>query len=202
LQKYEKKTRISRDLLLFQKLFVFLQKKSMNITDCFYLGKITKPFGYKGEVDIFLDVDEPKNYATLDAVFVELKGQLIPYFIEQIRVKNNHAVVRFQDVHTDNVQAMIGANLYLPLTALPKLTGNKFYFHEVLGFSMKDVNHLEIGILENIMDNGPQPIFQIKHPNGKEILIPILDEFIVDVNRENRTITTQAPEGLIDFYLS
>ena len=174
----------------------------MNITDCFYLGKITKPFGYKGEVDIFLDVDEPKNYTTLDAVFVELKGQLIPYFIEQIRVKNNHAVVRFQDVHTDNVQAMIGANLYLPLTALPKLTGNKFYFHEVLGFSMKDVNHLEIGILENIMDNGPQPVFQIKHPNGKEILIPILDEFIVDVNRENRTITTQAPEGLIDFYLS
>ena len=173
----------------------------MNITDCFYLGNITKPFGYKGEVDIYLDVDEPKNYAKLGAVFVELKGQLIPYFIQHIRLKNNHAVVQFQDVHTDNVQAIIGAKLYLPLAALPKLDGNKFYFHEVLGFSMSDVNHGEIGTLENVMDNGPQPIFQIKHLSGKEILIPILDEFIVNVDRENRCITTHAPEGLIDFYL-
>ncbi len=107
----------------------------MNTADCFYLGNITKPFGYKGEVDIFLDVDEPQNYATLDAVFVELRGQLIPYFIDDIRLKNNHAVVRFQDVNTDNVQALIGAKLYLPLAALPKLRGNKFYFHEVIGFS-------------------------------------------------------------------
>ena len=173
----------------------------MTTADCFYLGNITKPFGYKGEVDIFLDVDEPKNYAKLDAVFVELKGQLIPYFIQSIRLKNSHAVVQFQDVHTDNVHLLIGAKLYLPLAALPKLDGNKFYFHEVIGFSMNDVNHGEIGILESIMDNGPQPIFQIKHPSGKEILIPILDEFITEVNRENRSITTQAPEGLIDFYL-
>jgi 16S rRNA processing protein RimM len=173
----------------------------MNISDCFYLGNITKPFGYKGEVDIFLDVDEPKNYAKLDAVFVELKGQLIPYFIENIRLKNNHAVVKFQDVHSDSVQSLIGAKLYLPLAALPKLEGNKFYFHEVVGFSMKDIEHGELGILENIMDNGPQPIFQIKYPSGKEILIPILDDFIVEVNRENRSITTKAPEGLIDFYL-
>ena len=174
----------------------------MNISDCFYLGNITKPFGYKGEVDIFLDVDEPRDYATLDLVFVELKGQLIPHFIEHLRLKNNHAVVRFQDVHTDHVQALIGAKLYLPLAALPKLTGNKFYFHEVMGFAMIDANHGEIGTLETVMDNGPQPIFQIKHPSGKEILIPILDEFLVDVNRENRSITTRATEGLIDFYLS
>jgi 16S rRNA processing protein RimM len=173
----------------------------MNSSDCFYLGNITKPFGYKGEVDIFLDVDEPKDYANLDAVFVELKGQLIPYFIENIRLKNNHAVVKFQDVHTENVQALIGAKLYLPMAALPKLDGNKFYFHEVIGFSMIDVNHGEIGTLESVMDNAPQPIFQIKHSSGKEILIPILDEFIINVDRENRSITTHAPEGLIDFYL-
>jgi 16S rRNA processing protein RimM len=174
----------------------------MTISDCFYLGKITKPFGYKGEVDIFLDVDEPKDYAKLDAVFVELKGQLIPYFIENIRLKNNHAVVNFQDINTDNVQTLIGASLYLPLAALPKLSGNKFYFHEVVGFSMNDVEYGEIGTLETVMDNGPQPIFQIKHASGKEVLIPILDEFIVAVDRENRRIVTRAPEGLIEFYLN
>ncbi len=173
----------------------------MTINDCFYLGNITKPFGYKGEVDIFLDVDEPQSYAHLDAVFVELKGQLIPYFVESIRIKNNHAVVKFQDVVEAFVPSLIGAKLYLPLSALPKLSGKKFYYHEVLGFSMNDAKHGAIGILENVMDNGPQAIFQIKHSSGKEILIPILDDFLVEVNRETRTITTNAPEGLIEFYL-
>jgi len=174
----------------------------MTIADCFYLGKITKLFGYKGEVDIFLDVDEPQNYAKLDAVFAKQKGQLVPYFVEHIRLKQNHAVVKFQDMNADNVQSLIGAELYLPLAALPKLNGNQFYFHEVIGFSMNDADYGEIGTLETVMDNGPQAIFQIKHPCGKEILIPISDRFIVEVNRENRSITTKAPEGLIDFYLS
>lgn len=174
----------------------------MKAADCFYLGSITKPFGYKGEVDIFLDVDAPEDYARLESVFVELKGQLIPYFIEHIRLKNHHAIVKFQDVVSEFVPSLIGAKLYLPLTLLPKLSGNKFYFHEVIGFSMTDLERGEIGILENIMDHGQQSIFQIKHPSGKEILIPVIDEFLVEVNREKRFISLKAPDGLIDFYLS
>ena len=50
----------------------------MEIKDCFQLGKITKPFGYKGEVVFFLDVDEPMDYAEMDSVFVEVGGKLLP----------------------------------------------------------------------------------------------------------------------------
>ena len=52
----------------------------MEIKDCFQLGKITKPFGYKGEVVFFLDVDEPMDYAEMDSVFIEIGGKLLPYF--------------------------------------------------------------------------------------------------------------------------
>ena len=63
----------------------------MTTDECYRLGKITKPFGFKGQVIFFLDVDCPEDYADLDSVFVEVKGALVPYFIEAIAINGNRS---------------------------------------------------------------------------------------------------------------
>lgn len=172
----------------------------MNIQDCFCLGYVTKPFGYKGEVIFFLDVDDPSAYKDLDMVFIESRSKLIPFFIESINLRDKDAIVKFQDLSVEDAHGLVGSSLYLPLSVLPKLEGNKFYFHEVLGFEVIDVEKGNIGILEKILDQGPQPILCIQHPKG-EVMVPLIDEFLEKVDRESKTITIKAPEGLIDFYL-
>ncbi len=172
----------------------------MEIKDCFQLGKITKPFGYKGEVVFFLDVDEPMDYAEMDSVFIEIGGKLLPYFIESINIKGNKAVVRLEDLSAEESTKLIGKNLFLPLSILPKLTGKKFYFHEIINFAVVDAKKGNIGNIASVIDYPAQPLFQIM--NGTtEILIPILDQIIDKVDRENKTIYIVAPEGLIDIYL-
>ena len=172
----------------------------MKIEDCYYLGKVTKPFGYKGELVLFLDVDDMSKYQKMDSVFIEMNNQLIPFFIENIHFKNNKAIVRFADVGLEESQRLIGKGLYLPLSKLPKLNGKKFYFHEIKGFKIIDETKGEIGIVEDILDYPGQDLFQVNF-NGKEILIPAIDEIIQSVKRENRTIYIKTPEGLIDLYL-
>ena len=171
----------------------------MDIKDCFQLGKITKPFGYKGDVIFFLDVDEPMDYAEMDSVFVEIGGKLLPYFIESINIKGNKATVRFEDITAEESAKLIGKNLFLPLSLLPKLTGKKFYFHEIINFAVVDSKKGSIGNIVSVIDYPAQPLFQIM--NGEiEILIPIIDQIIDEVDRENETIYITAPEGLIDIY--
>lgn len=172
----------------------------MQKEDCFNLGKITKPFGLKGEVVIFLDVDEPNNYANLDSVFVEVRNQLVPFFIQNIRINGNKATVQFEDITPEQTASIVGCNLYLPLDTLPKLTGKKFYFHEIIGFRVIDDEHGDIGTVASVIEYPAQPLFQIIN-NGTEILLPVLDQLINNVDRENRTISVHAPEGLIDLYL-
>jgi len=92
------------------------------------------------------------------------------------------------------------SGLYLPLDLLPKLDGNKFYFHEVINFIMKDVNFGKVGIIKAINDSTAQSLFEVDR-DGIEILIPMNDEFIVKVDRDNKTIIVETPEGLIDLYL-
>ncbi|KAF0199172.1 MAG: 16S rRNA processing protein RimM [Bacteroidetes bacterium] len=168
----------------------------------FYLGKILKLHAAKGALLIHLDTDSPENYTELESVFVQMNGQLIPFFIESLEHRhNNNAVVTFADIDsTDQASLLISCALFLPLTMLPPLTGTRFYYHEVKGFSVMDENFGEAGIIEEVLEYPHQAVLRVLF-KGKEILIPITDEIILEVNRETRTIHTRAPEGLIELYL-
>jgi 16S rRNA processing protein RimM len=170
--------------------------------DCFYLGKIVSKYSFKGELLIKLDTDEPDLYDNLDAIFIDLRGNLVPFFAESSQLhKSNLLRIKFEDVDTEeDADALIKTDLYLPLDLLPKLEGDKFYFHEVIGFAIIDSNYGDVGILKGINDSTAQALFEIDK-DGIEILIPMNDEFIVKVDRKNKTIEVKTPEGLIDLYL-
>ena len=172
----------------------------MTKEECYQLGKVTKPFGYKGQMVLFLDVDTPEDYATLDSAFVEVKGNLVPHFFHLDSLTGNKAIVTFEELTPAEAQALAGCELYLPLSLLPKLTGNKFYFHEVVGFRVVDDEHGDIGTIASVIDYPAQALFQIMN-NGVEILIPIVDPVIKKVDRKLKTIFISAPTGLIDLYM-
>lgn len=172
----------------------------MTKEECYQLGKITKPFGYKGQLVLFLDVDTPEDYAMLDSAFVEVKGNLIPYFFRLDSLNGNKAVATFEDLTPAEAQALVGCDLFLPLSLLPKLTGNKFYFHEVTGFRVVDDEKGDIGTIKSIIDYPAQPLFQIMK-DETEILIPVIDPVIKKVDRDSKTIFITAPTGLIDLYM-
>jgi len=171
------------------------------MNDYFYLGVVTKTFGYKGQVVIYLDTDEPEKYKTLDAIFVKEEDEILPYMIEDFIYKGaNQAIVKFADISGEEAKNLVRAELYLPLSFLSPLTGNKFYFHEVIGFDVIDKEKGNIGKCVDFIEVSRQPIMQIDF-NGREILIPAVDEIFDIVDRDNKTITISAPDGLIDIYL-
>lgn len=173
----------------------------MQKEDCFYLGKIVKKHSFKGEVVIKLDTDEPDLYENLESVFVDLGNNLVPFFIEKSTLSRSTMFrVKFEDVDTEaDADAIMRAGIYLPLNLLPKLSGNKFYYHEVIGFTIVDKNFGEVGTLAYINDKAAQPLFEIEN-GDREIFIPMIDDFIKKVDRANKVIEVETPKGLIDIY--
>lgn len=174
----------------------------MQKEDCFYLGKIVKKYSFKGEVLAKLDTDQPELYENLDSILVELRGNLIPFFIEQSQLHKSELLrIKFEEVDTEqDADSILKSDLYLPLEFLPKLEGNKFYFHEIIGFTIEDINFGKVGTIKSINDSTAQSLFEIDR-DGIEILIPMNDELIKKVDRTNKTILVETPEGLIDLYL-
>jgi 16S rRNA processing protein RimM len=174
----------------------------MRKEDCFYLGKIAKKFSFKGEVLIYLDTDEPELYEDMESVFVEFNKNLIPFFIENSNLhKGDFLRVKFEDVdNEEQADEIINCEVYLPLNILPKLEGNKFYFHEVIGFEIEDQRIGVFGKIVSINDTSAQPLFEIINGNV-EILVPMIDQFLVKIDRENKKVIMNLPEGLVEMYL-
>jgi 16S rRNA processing protein RimM len=174
----------------------------MRKEDCFYLGKIAKKFSFKGEVLIYLDTDEPELYENMESVFVEFNKNLVPFFIENSSPhKNDFLRVQFEDVDSEEeADSILNCAVYLPLSMLPKLEGNKFYFHEVIGFEIEDKRLGVFGKIVSINDTTAQPLFEVV--NGEvEMLIPMVDHFLVKIDREYKKVVMDLPEGLVEMYL-
>jgi 16S rRNA processing protein RimM len=175
----------------------------MRKEDCFYLGKISKKFSFKGEVLIFLDTDEPEIYQNLESVFVEFGKNLVPFFIVSSSIHREKFLrVKFEDVNSEvEADNLINQAVYLPLTMLPKLSGNQFYFHEIIGYEVIDTRLGNIGTIHSIIENTAQPLFEI-YLGTKQILVPLIDDFVVKLDRDKKQITLNTPNGLVDLYLS
>jgi 16S rRNA processing protein RimM len=174
----------------------------MRKEDCFYLGKIAKKFSFKGEVLLYLDTDEPEMYEDLESVFGDLNKKKVRFFIKNASLhKNDFLRVKFEDVDSEaEADEILGLELYLPLSTLPKLEGNKFYYHEVIGFELVDQKSGNIGIIQSINDSSAQPLFEVLQ-NTTEILIPMIDPFIVAIVRDNKKVIMNLPDGQVDMYL-
>ena len=179
-----------------QKLSPFMRPE-----DCFYLGRITKVFGLKGELSVYLDTDEPEKYYQLESVFLFQEEELVPFFITSVKVRTRqHVILQFQGVDAGAAPDLVGAEMYLPLDMLPPLSGNRFYYHEVKGFEIVDDGNVPIGTCMEVLEYPHQALFRVDH-DGTEVLLPVVDEFIREVDREGRRIAVSLPDGLLDIYL-
>lgn len=168
----------------------------------FELGAIAKPHGIKGALHAFLDVDDPYEYEELTSVFVQEGQELVPYFISDIQIKANLNLISFEGIDTvDKAKEMVGKKLFLPVSFLPKLKDNQFYFHEIIGFQVNDAQLGLLGTVKEVVSLGSQDVVVMNYQH-KEVLIPLTDEIIPSVNKKEKTLQTNLPEGLLEVYLN
>lgn len=174
----------------------------MHTDDCYFLGYIVKPIGLEGKYQVKLDVSEPREYIELESVFVEIHKQLVPFFIADIELQpKGKAHFTFEDIESAQAaRELVGKALYLPLDLLPTLEGNHFYFHEVEGFTCIDNKRGTIGKVDRVQEAPAQDLLVVMQ-GEKEILIPLLDDTIQQIDRSTKEIHVQTLDGLIDMYV-
>jgi len=174
----------------------------MKPDELFQLGKIVRTFGSKGEVMFQVNSETLASLKKLESVFVSINGNLVPFFIEQIQPRpKNQALVKFMDTDsTDDADLLAGCDIYIPTALLPKPKKEQLYGNEIEGYSVTDARLGAIGTVRTILELPQQSLLAIDF-NGKEILIPIVEEIIKKVDSRKKEISIEAPEGLIELYL-
>lgn len=176
----------------------------MQLDDYYQLGYIVKPHGLQGALQLFLDVDFPEDYQNLESVFLlpSKAGALVPFFVEYINIQDQRTIVKFEEIDTiEQATDLVKAEVYLPLDQLPALEEGQFYYHEIIGFSVHDQQAGRLGVVKDIYTSNYQDLIAMEYQQ-QEVLIPISDEIVLEVNRADKLIVTNLPDGLLDIYLS
>lgn len=173
----------------------------MQLDDCFELGYLSRTKGLRGELQAFLDVDDPSYYQDLDSVLISIDHDLVPYAIEHIAVQGNAAVLKLEGIdHIDQASALKSHKLYLPLSSLPKLNPDQFYFHDLVNYKIVDHQMGELGRIVSIYNLPNNDLFSIEY-QGREVLIPIHNDLIQKVDKDKELVFVKMPDGLLDIYL-
>jgi 16S rRNA processing protein RimM len=167
----------------------------MNKQDCYSIGYISKTHGLKGEVTAIFT--EPIELDSLESLFIEIKNNLVPYFIESFSDRIDKAFIKFEDINTpEQAAGLKGSVLYLDKSVRPSLRRGEFYNDEVIGFSVEDENEGMLGILKQVIQSGPSRLLEIDYL-GKDVLIPVNSPFIKSVNKAKKLIKVSLPEGFL-----
>jgi 16S rRNA processing protein RimM len=170
--------------------------------NCYLLGYVVRTHGTSGNVVFFLDVDYPEEYEDLDAVYLEIKGELVPYFISRFNLqKQNNAIVTFEDIDTiEKAEALVGSSLYLSLDNLNDLDEGEFYYHEIKGYTVIDQTEGALGVVKEVYSLNGQDLISMEY-QGVEVLIPTAEDIVLKADKEQKLLMVNLPEGLLDVYL-
>jgi len=169
----------------------------------FYLGYVQRLHSSDGRLKIKLDVDDPSAYRRLDAFFIKIGLNYVPFLVEELHFQSKGLViVTLQDVdEQEQAEVLVGKEIYLPLEALPELGNHQFYYHEIKGFIVVDKNFGPIGKVIDILEYPGQDLIQVFY-NNNEVLIPINDDIIHKLDRKRQQLHVEMPDGLLDVYLN
>ncbi len=171
--------------------------------NCRQVGVIVKSHVIAVEVVISLFNEFSIDDLDTKFLFVDLDGGLVPFFLEEARQRNKTDVLAKLEQVKDEKGAdqVMDAPVYVEKIA-PTNTSNSaseqgFSAYQLVGYQCQAVGYGAIGEVVAIKEISKNPLFELEY-NGNELLIPIVEDFIVGIDDENRTIVFELPEGLID----
>ena len=178
----------------------------MTLDECFELGYVIRTHGLKGQVVAQLDVDDAAAYDKLKTVYVALASapaQLVAYPVERLSAQGGLKVLlKLKGIERiEEAEFLRSAKLWLPLSELPALDEDQFYFHDVIGFQVVDETNGPLGVVENFYEFPQQDVLAMRY-QGQEVLIPVVDELVRHADMEARQLFVNLPEGLLDIYLN
>lgn len=169
----------------------------------FYLGRITKAHGLKGAVQVQLEASNPDDYLDLESIFVEHKQRLVPFFIEDFSLQGqSKGIIKLEDIDTiDQAKNYMSSALYIKEEDMSEEDIEAQESMEVIGFTIIDEKLGELGLVSDYYEKVGQDLLAFEY-KGQEILIPVDESIVTDVDPESKTVRTSLPDGLLDIYLS
>lgn len=166
------------------------------------IGKLVATHGLTGELVLKHALGKKTAFKNVNAIFIKDKsGQLIPWFLKRAKIKTeSETYIQLEEVtNIDQAKFLTRKDVWLTRTDFDMHCAAKAPI-SLLGFMLMH-GEKQLGAVEEIIQQ-PHQLLCTTHINGKEVLIPLHEETLKQIDDKNKIIQVELPEGLLDVYLS
>ncbi len=166
------------------------------------IGKIIKAQGLNGELKVFFDEKQLARLKNIDTLFVRQKNGDLPFFVCGLRKAQDQAYfLMFEEITSRNeAEKLTGKELLADKKLFRKKDVAEGYSFAT-GYMLIDQSEGELGIIEDVLQLPANDVAQLSI-QGKEVLLPLNDNTVIEVNKRKKQLLVNMPEGIVKMYLS
>lgn len=170
------------------------------LTDLFQVGVIASTHGIKGEVKVFPTTDDPERYSYLKDVILDTGKEKIEMKISGVKYFKQYVIVKFKGINDINdIEKYKGSTLWVTRENAVPLAENEYFIADLIGMCVVTDDGKKFGELKDVMKTGANDVYVVEtYEDKKEVLLPVIDECVLDVDLEKEVITVHIMEGLLD----
>ena len=167
--------------------------------DIFRIGVITSTHGLRGEVKVFPTTDDVGRFKKLKKCFIRTKDRDIEVEKNTCKFFKNMVILSFKEFNSINdIEKYKGCDLYVTRENAVPLKEDEFYISDIIGSEVFEENGEKLGELADVLKTGANDVFVVKLPDKKEVLIPVIKEFVPDMDIANKKVTVKLMKGMLD----
>jgi 16S rRNA processing protein RimM len=165
------------------------------------IGPVVGAHGLRGELKVAILTDDPQRFGLLDRVFVGQEDESpVARAIEGFRLHKGRALLRLEGC-TDRTaaEALRGYLVQIPSEESLPLEEGEYYEHQILGLEVWTASGEYLGELVEIIYTGANDVYVVEpsDANGKDILVPALEDVVLDVDLDAGRLVVELPVGLL-----
>lgn len=165
--------------------------------EMFLLGVVTGTHGLRGDLKIRPLSADSDALLQAQEIFLRRADEIVCCKPSKVSIHKGNLLLRLEGfTEIDAVLPFVGCEVLLRQSDLPTLADDEFYWFELVGMRVTDQSGNELGILEELFTTAAHDIYVVRGPFG-EILIPAVDEFILQIDREKKLLLVDLPQGMI-----
>ena len=166
------------------------------------VGRVLKPHGLRGELCVEIHAGSPFLFEGISRVYLELPGKKArPCVLEAWRPHRERVLILVDRCQgRDQAETLRGALVLVRERDLPDTDEDGLCPEDILGLPVVRPDGGRIGVLEDMRDMAGQEIWFVRDEAGNEILLPAVEEIVVEIDLEQGLIRVDPPDGLVELY--
>jgi 16S rRNA processing protein RimM len=172
----------------------------MSEPELLVVGRIRRPHGLTGEVSVEIETAFPERFRAGERLIWRREGEARRVLtVRSARAHGGRALLAFAGIaDVDAVRPLCGGDLSVPTAEVFPAPEGFYYSHEIRGFACEDRQGGTLGVAVGVEQTPGGPLLSLELPSGEVALVPFVEEMIVRIDREARTIVMSLPDGLLD----